>query len=150
MLRLLDQLPLFYRAGNHQVFVHAGVDEDAGEWWPHTTTHDNATRQFPARLGAFEVDVIAGRVSVAFLLELRTITRSSTTEPATTTLIATSKKWGESEYSPPEVSVTSFSQGEQCTNGEHLSNTDEARNSSWLTSPPGMVNVQTVIRRMSS
>lgn len=49
LLRWLEQLPLFYRAGN-QVFVHAGVDEDAGQWWSHTTTRDIATRHLPTAL----------------------------------------------------------------------------------------------------
>lgn len=59
-------LPLFAEAaGGGPVFVHAGVDEEAGEWWKAGTAEETFTGKFPATFGEFARDVVAGHVGTA-------------------------------------------------------------------------------------
>lgn len=57
----LRELP-YYHETDRQVFVHAGVDEEAGEWWPWGTPEYVFTGKFPAETGAFYKDIVAGHV----------------------------------------------------------------------------------------
>ena len=54
-------LPLFYETDT-QIFVHAGVDEEAGEWWK-WTSEDMFLNKYPIRTGTFYKDVISGHIS---------------------------------------------------------------------------------------
>lgn len=57
---MLD-LPLFFET-DEQIFVHAGVDEEAGDLWRHGTPEYYFYYKFPATFGPFLKDVIAGHV----------------------------------------------------------------------------------------
>lgn len=59
--RWMRRLPLFYETPQ-QVFVHAGVDEEAGEWWKLGTEDYYFFSKFPATFGSFVKDVVAGHV----------------------------------------------------------------------------------------
>lgn len=48
-----------------QIFVHAGVDEEAGELWQLLTSPETFTNKFPYSTGRFVKDVIAGHISSA-------------------------------------------------------------------------------------
>ena len=49
--------------GNHeQIFVHAGVDEEAGEYWMWGTSDSILLGKFPATKGKFYKTIIAGHV----------------------------------------------------------------------------------------
>jgi serine/threonine protein phosphatase 1 len=60
-LRWMHHLPLYYKTDT-QIFVHAGVCEEAGEEWKWSTADFEYTEQFPARTGKFCMDIIAGHV----------------------------------------------------------------------------------------
>lgn len=59
-------LPYYYEA-EKQIFVHAGVDEEAGEWWKVGTSDDCFVNQYPATTGKFYKDIIAGHVATSSL-----------------------------------------------------------------------------------
>lgn len=61
--RWLRKLPM-YRETERQVFVHAGVDEEAGDWWRTGSEDWYFCGKYPAAFGAFEKDIIAGHVGV--------------------------------------------------------------------------------------
>ena len=47
----------------NQIFVHAGVDEEAGEYWMWGTSDSTLLGKFPATTGRFYKTIIAGHVS---------------------------------------------------------------------------------------
>lgn len=53
-----------YAETERQVFVHAGVDEEAGEWWRWASEPWYFCSKYPPSVGSFELDVIAGHVNV--------------------------------------------------------------------------------------
>ena len=57
----LRKLPYYYETQN-QIFVHAGVDEEAGDLWSSVTPEYVFTGKFPATIGGFYKDVIAGHI----------------------------------------------------------------------------------------
>lgn len=59
-LRRVVKTPYF--ENERHVFVHAGVDEDAGDWWRWGSDVWFFCGKFPPSLGPFEKDVIAGHV----------------------------------------------------------------------------------------
>lgn len=58
------ELPYFHKTDT-QIFVHAGVDEDAGEYWEWGTEDAYFCEKFPWTTGPFLKDVIAGHTSTA-------------------------------------------------------------------------------------
>ncbi len=57
-------LPYFYESGEGQVFVHAGVDEEAEDYWKVGTPDEFFTAMGPDYVGErFYLDVIAGHIS---------------------------------------------------------------------------------------
>lgn len=63
-LAWIASLPLMERIDD-VVFVHAGVDEDAGEFWRLASDEDMLTRKWPASVGDFLVTIVAGHVGAA-------------------------------------------------------------------------------------
>lgn len=58
------KLPYFYESPFGQVFVHAGVDEEAGEDWKLGTSVESLTMMPPDYVGReFYLDVIAGHIN---------------------------------------------------------------------------------------
>lgn len=57
----LRALPYYYET-NRQIFVHAGIDEEAGESWPRATPESTFVRKFPVSKGSFYKDIIAGHI----------------------------------------------------------------------------------------
>lgn len=64
LIAWLRKLPYFYETEN-QIFVHAGIDEEAGDWWNCGTPEYVFTGKFPATTGSFYKDIIAGHISAA-------------------------------------------------------------------------------------
>lgn len=57
-------LPYFYESPFDQVFVHAGVDEEAGDYWKMGTPTESFTMMPPDYVGCkFYLDVIAGHIN---------------------------------------------------------------------------------------
>lgn len=55
----MQTLPRYYTIGK-QIFVHAGVEESAGESWKYVTDDYTFTEQKAVRTGKFYMDIIAG------------------------------------------------------------------------------------------
>ena len=66
-IRWMENLPRYYTEGN-TVFVHAGIDEDAGDLWEWGTGDEIFTGKYPAETGQIEgidMKVVAGHVGTA-------------------------------------------------------------------------------------
>lgn len=61
LLRWLRGLPAYIET-ERQIFVHAGVDEEAGDYWRWGSEDWYFCSKFPPVFGTFEKDVIAGHV----------------------------------------------------------------------------------------
>lgn len=59
----LENLPLYYKEGN-TIFVHAGIDEEAGDYWELATVDYIFTGKYPAETGYFSTGqkIVAGHV----------------------------------------------------------------------------------------
>lgn len=64
LIEWLRSLPYYYET-EKQIFVHAGVDEEAGEWWPFVTPTNVFTGKFPETKGSFYKDIIAGHIGTS-------------------------------------------------------------------------------------
>lgn len=66
-LRWMRNLPKYYTEGN-TIFVHAGIDEEAGDMWEWGTSDDIFVGKYPAETGHIEgldMKVVAGHVGTA-------------------------------------------------------------------------------------
>lgn len=63
VLNWVKHLPVYYETPT-QIFVHAGVDEDAGEYWKVGTEDSSFYDKFPPVQGSFIKDIIAGHAGV--------------------------------------------------------------------------------------
>ena len=66
-IQWMEDLPLYYTEGN-TIFVHAGIDEDAGELWEYGTGEEIFLMKYPAETGQIEgldMKVVAGHVGTA-------------------------------------------------------------------------------------
>lgn len=61
LINWLKSLPLYYEA-EKQIFVHAGIDEEAGDWWQYGTPEEMFVMKYPPTFGKFYKDIIAGHV----------------------------------------------------------------------------------------
>lgn len=66
LIRWLERLPLYYET-EEQIFVRAGIDEEAEEYWRHGTPDDYFVQKYPASFGKFYKDIIAGHISTSSL-----------------------------------------------------------------------------------
>jgi serine/threonine protein phosphatase 1 len=60
----MENLPRYYSEGN-TIFVHAGIDETAGDLWEWGTSDEMFTGKFPAETGKIknlDMKVVAGHV----------------------------------------------------------------------------------------
>ena len=66
-IRWIENLPRYYVEGN-TIFVHAGIEEDAGDLWDCATGENIFTGKFPAQTGKIEgldKKVVAGHVGTS-------------------------------------------------------------------------------------
>lgn len=61
LVEWIRKMPLYYET-EKQIFVHAGVDEEAGEYWMWGTSDHILLGKFPATKGKFYKTIIAGHV----------------------------------------------------------------------------------------
>ena len=61
LIRWVQNMPTYFDSDN-QIFVHAGVDEEAGEYWMWGTSDDLLLGKFPASKGKFYKTIVAGHV----------------------------------------------------------------------------------------
>ncbi len=64
LIAWMRSLPYYYET-EKQIFVHAGIDEDAEEWWKLGTSNDYFVNKYPATTGRFYKDIIAGHIGTA-------------------------------------------------------------------------------------
>ena len=64
IIRWLERLPLYYKT-EKQIYVHAGVNEDAGEMWETCTSYEMLIEKYPQSKGEFYMDIISGHVSTS-------------------------------------------------------------------------------------
>ena len=57
----IKNMPLYYETEN-QIFVHAGVDEEAEDYWMWGTTENIFLSKFPATKGKFYKTIISGHI----------------------------------------------------------------------------------------
>ena len=62
----MKELPYYYET-NKQIFVHAGIDEEAGSMWKELTEKNWFLEKMPATFGKFEKDIIAGHIMTSYL-----------------------------------------------------------------------------------
>ncbi len=66
-IQWLRTLPRYFVAGN-TIFVHAGIDEEAGDLWEWGTSDEVFTSKYPAEIGKIQdldLKVVAGHVGTA-------------------------------------------------------------------------------------
>lgn len=65
-LMWMQNLPRYYTEGN-TIFVHAGIDEEAEDFWEWGTDDFTFTEKFPAQTGKFHGDmkIVAGHIGTA-------------------------------------------------------------------------------------
>lgn len=66
-IRWMENLPRYYTEGN-TIFVHAGIDEEAGDLWEWGTGDEIFTGKYPAQTGrieGLERKVVAGHIGTA-------------------------------------------------------------------------------------
>ena len=52
-----------YYETDTQIFVHAGIDEEAGKFWKELTSSEMFTNKFPLTTGGFFKDIVSGHVA---------------------------------------------------------------------------------------
>lgn len=52
-----------YYETDNQIFVHAGIDEEAGKLWKELTSSEMFTNKFPLTTGGFLKDIVSGHVA---------------------------------------------------------------------------------------
>lgn len=70
-IQWLKQLPKYHIEGN-TIFVHAGIDEFAGEFWEWETLEDLFVNKYPAEIGRIEgldKKVVAGHIATSIIAE---------------------------------------------------------------------------------
>ena len=66
LIEWIRKMPSYYETQN-QIFIHAGVDEEAGEYWKWGSDDDMFLGKFPASAGKFIKTIIAGHVGTGSL-----------------------------------------------------------------------------------
>jgi serine/threonine protein phosphatase 1 len=67
LIQWLNRLPLYYETET-QIFVHAGIDEEAGEYWKYGTSDEYFVSKYLATFGKFYKDIIAGHISTSSIV----------------------------------------------------------------------------------
>lgn len=57
----IKNLPYYFETDN-QIFVHAGIDEDAGDYWKDLSSNDFFCNKYPHTVGKFSKDIISGHI----------------------------------------------------------------------------------------
>lgn len=68
LIKWMNTLPYYYETDS-QIFVHAGIDEDAEDMWKWGTSEHTYTGKWPATTGKFYKDIIAGHVSTSSIVK---------------------------------------------------------------------------------
>jgi len=61
LIKWLKKLPYFHET-QKQIFVHAGIDEEAGEYWKWGSENYYFCSKYPHSFGKFDKDIVAGHI----------------------------------------------------------------------------------------
>lgn len=64
----IKSLPFYYETDN-QIFVHAGIDEEAGEYWKWGSEDYYYCSKYPHTIGKFDKDIIAGHIHTSEIVK---------------------------------------------------------------------------------
>ena len=64
----MKKLPKYYESAN-QIFCHAGIDEEAGDMWKIGTDDYTFIEKYPAQIGTFYKNVIAGHIATSTIAD---------------------------------------------------------------------------------
>lgn len=64
LLSWVQKLPRYYET-NKQIYVHAGILEEAEDLWKYGTPEEYFTTKYPATIGYFYKDIISGHIASA-------------------------------------------------------------------------------------
>ncbi len=64
----MELLPRYYTTQD-QIFVHAGIDEEAGDMWELMTDDNTFTAKFPVQTGNFYKDIVAGHIGTSIITD---------------------------------------------------------------------------------
>lgn len=64
MINWLKALPFYYETDS-QIYVHAGIDEEAGEYWKWGSEDYYFCSKYPHTIGKFDKDIIAGHIGTS-------------------------------------------------------------------------------------
>ena len=64
-LDFISHFDLYYNYNDEVVFCHAGVNEEAGEYWEDGTPDYYYTGKYPAETGPFCINIVAGHISAS-------------------------------------------------------------------------------------
>lgn len=67
LIEWIKGLPVYHETEN-QIFVHAGIDEEAGEYWNYAIDAHYCMSKFPPTTGYFHKDIIAGHTGTSFFV----------------------------------------------------------------------------------
>ncbi|WP_049946321.1 hypothetical protein [Butyrivibrio sp. WCD2001] len=65
-IKWMRSLELFYMT-DKQIYVHAGVDEEADDLWKYGTSEEMFCEKYPPTTGEFYMDIIAGHIGTAMV-----------------------------------------------------------------------------------
>ncbi len=63
-LKWIHKLKAYYKT-DKQIFVHAGIDEEAEDWWESGTPDYKFYEKYPPETGKFYMDIIAGHTGTS-------------------------------------------------------------------------------------
>lgn len=69
LIEWLKALPYYYQTEYNQIYVHAGVDEEAGEYWKWGCEDEYFCWKYPHVTGEFYKDIIAGHVGTSTIAQ---------------------------------------------------------------------------------
>jgi len=69
-IKWMKKLPLYYVIEN-TIFCHAGVDEEAEDWWKWGTEDYTFIEKYPAQTGKFYMDIVAGHIGTSEITQNR-------------------------------------------------------------------------------
>ena len=64
-INFIQQMELYYKYKNEVLFCHAGVDEEAEDYWEQGTSDYWYLEKFPPSTGPFCINIVAGHISTA-------------------------------------------------------------------------------------
>lgn len=69
LIAWLKTLPYYYETEYNQIYVHAGIDEESGEYWKLGYEDEDFCWKYPHVTGEFYKDIIAGHIGTSIIAD---------------------------------------------------------------------------------